>query len=282
MNRIQPGSFLTLHYRLAGPDGVDLVNTFGGKPATLTLGTGQLAPALEQLLLGLEDGAQAGFDVAAGDAFGPRNPELVQRVKRMLLLELGDPDARYEVGDVVQFPTPGGGGRYAGVVREVAADWLLFDFNHPLAGQAVRFEVQVLGVLYKEGFDKNVLSQYPDMRDILAGPVVGPPDDRNRDMNSAFEIIYTSGTTGDPKGVVIKANRMPMFKLLAQLGYNPRLAASGGDPHAYLAAGLALFITDRAALNVQDPKLERLLATTLLHAGFCRRAFARVHFSFGA
>lgn len=69
---------------------------------------------------------------------------------------------------------------------------------------------------------------------------------------------------------------------LAQLGYNPRLAASGGDPHAYLAAGLALFITDRAALNVQDPKLERLLATTLLHAGFCRRAFARVHFSFGA
>ena len=147
MNRIQPGSFLTLHYRLAGPDGVDLVNTFGGKPATLTLGTGQLAPALEQLLLGLEDGAQAGFDVAAGDAFGPRNPELVQRVKRMLLLELGDPDARYEVGDVVQFPTPGGGGRYAGVVREVAADWLLFDFNHPLAGQAVRFEVQLLGVL---------------------------------------------------------------------------------------------------------------------------------------
>ena len=147
MNRIQPGSFLTLHYRLAGPDGVDLVNTFGGKPATLTLGTGQLAPALEQLLLGLEDGAQAGFDVAAGDAFGPRNPELVQRVKRMLLLELGDPDARYEVGDVVQFPTPGGGGRYAGVVREVGPDWLLFDFNHPLAGQAVRFEVQVLGVL---------------------------------------------------------------------------------------------------------------------------------------
>ena len=147
MNRIQPGSFLTLHYRLAGPDGVDLVNTFGGKPATLTLGTGQLAPALEQLLLGLEDGAQAGFDVAAGDAFGPRNPELVQRVKRTLLLELGDPDARYEVGDVVQFPTPGGGGRYAGVVREVAADWLLFDFNHPLAGQPVSFEVRVIGIL---------------------------------------------------------------------------------------------------------------------------------------
>lgn len=95
-------------------------------------------------------------------------------------------------------------------------------FANEYAGEVMKTlaelkDVQVLGVLYKEGFDKNVLSQYPDMRDILAGPVVGPPDDRNRDMNSAFEIIYTSGTTGDPKGVVIKANRMPMFKLLAQL-----------------------------------------------------------------
>ena len=43
------------------------------------------------------------------------------------------------------------------------------------------------------------------------------PDDRNRDLNTPFEVIYTSGTTGDPKGVVIKANRWPMFKLLAEM-----------------------------------------------------------------
>ena len=48
---------------------------------------------------------------------------------------------------MVQFPTPDGQGAYAGVVRELGADWLLFDFNHPLAGQPVRFEVQLLGVL---------------------------------------------------------------------------------------------------------------------------------------
>ncbi len=72
---------------------------------------------------------------------------MLQRVKLSLLHELGDPDADYGVGDVVQFPTPDGQGSYAGVVRERGADWLLFDFNHPLAGQPVRFEVQVLGVL---------------------------------------------------------------------------------------------------------------------------------------
>jgi FKBP-type peptidyl-prolyl cis-trans isomerase SlpA len=147
---IQPGSFLTLHYRLAGPDGADIVNTFNDKPATLSLGTGELAPAIEARLVGLEEGARTRIELAAGEAFGERNPELLQRVKLALLRELGDPDEVYKVGDVVQFPTPDGRGAYAGVVREVGPaeeDWALFDFNHPLAGQPVTFEVQVIGVL---------------------------------------------------------------------------------------------------------------------------------------
>ncbi len=147
MTTIQSGSFLTLHYRLQGPDGADVINTFGGKPSTLSLGTGQLAPAIEQHLVGLSEGAHQTFDLAAGEAFGDRNPELLQRVSVELLHTLGDPKAEYDVGDVVQFPTPGGSGSYAGVVREVGAGWLLFDFNHPLAGQSVRFEAKILGVL---------------------------------------------------------------------------------------------------------------------------------------
>ena len=147
MTIIHPGSFLTLHYRLAGPDGADVINTFAEKPATLSLGTGQLAPAMEARLVGMAEGTRQTFELAAGEAFGERNPELLQRVKLSLLHELGDADAEYGVGDVVQFPTPDGQGAYAGVVREVGPDWLLFDFNHPLAGQPVRFEVQVLGVL---------------------------------------------------------------------------------------------------------------------------------------
>ena len=147
MNTVQPGSFLTLHYRLSGPDGADVVSTFGDKPATLSLGSGQLAPAIEARLLGLHEGAYQQFELPPGAAFGERNPELLQRVTLALLRELGDPDAEYGVGDVVQFPTPDGQGAYAGVVRQAGDGWLLFDFNHPLAGQPVRFEVQLLGVL---------------------------------------------------------------------------------------------------------------------------------------
>ena len=139
-----------LHHAVAAADLVvggrrhlDALNVPVGRRIVL----GPLAPAIEARLIGLAEGARAAFELPAGTAFGERNPELLQRVKLSLLHELGDPDEAYAVGDVVQFPTPDGEGRYAGVVREVGADWLLFDFNHPLAGQPVRFEVQVLGVL---------------------------------------------------------------------------------------------------------------------------------------
>ena len=147
MNSVLAGSFLTLHYRLAGPDGADIINTFTDKAATLSLGTGELAPAMEARLIGLPEGTRATFELAAGEAFGARNPELLQRVKRAMLVEFGDPDEHYRLGDVVQFPTPDGRGAYAGVVREVGGDSLLFDFNHPLAGQPVTFEVHLIGVL---------------------------------------------------------------------------------------------------------------------------------------
>ncbi len=144
---VRPGSFLTLHYRLSGADGSDVVSTFGAQPATLSLGSGELAPAMEARLIGLAEGAHDAFELAPGEAFGERNPELLQRVRLTLLARHGDADATYTVGDVVQFPTPGGQGAYAGVVREVGAESLLIDFNHPLAGRPVRFEVQLIGVL---------------------------------------------------------------------------------------------------------------------------------------
>jgi FKBP-type peptidyl-prolyl cis-trans isomerase SlpA len=144
---VQAGSFLTLHYRLAGPAG-DVINTFADKPATLSLGTGELSPAMEQRLLGLAEGTHTTFELAAGEAFGERNPDMQQWVARKLMDELGDPDEKYNVGDVVQFPTPDGQGSYAGAVMQVREDGaVLFDFNHPLAGQPVTFEVQLIGIL---------------------------------------------------------------------------------------------------------------------------------------
>lgn len=148
MPQIQEGSFLTLHYRMSGPNGQVIINTFEGQPATLSLGAGELSPAIEQRLIGLEEGVHTTIELAPGEAFGERQPEMVQWVARKLLDQLGDPHEKYAVGDVVQFPTPDGLGSYAGSAVEVATDGAVrFDFNHPLAGQSVSFEVKVIGVL---------------------------------------------------------------------------------------------------------------------------------------
>jgi FKBP-type peptidyl-prolyl cis-trans isomerase SlpA len=145
-NTIQPGSFLTLHYRLSGPQG-DIINTFGGPPATLSLGNAELSPAIEARLLGLAEGAHTTLQLAAGEAFGERNPEMLQWVPRQVLAKFGEPDAVYQVGEVLAFSAAENTGNYAGAVCQVADDAVLFDFNHPLAGHAVSMEVQVIGVL---------------------------------------------------------------------------------------------------------------------------------------
>ncbi|OYU42571.1 MAG: peptidylprolyl isomerase, partial [Burkholderiales bacterium PBB4] len=75
-----------------------------------------------------------------------------QWLARKVLTQMGDPLEAYHVGDVVQFPTPDGQGQFAGVVLQLrgeppAEQAVLFDFNHPLAGQPVTFEAHLIGIL---------------------------------------------------------------------------------------------------------------------------------------
>ena len=61
MSQVQEGSFLTLHYRMSDPQGQVIIDTFGGQPATLSLGQGELSPAIEQRL------QTAGTDLVVGE-----------------------------------------------------------------------------------------------------------------------------------------------------------------------------------------------------------------------
>ncbi len=144
--QVSESAYLTLHYRLASTDGTDIVSTFHENPATLQMGTGQLAPFLEACLIGLPDGAHQTFELSPEQAFGLRNPDLIQKVSRATLDENSDSDQQYAVGDLVDFAAPGGG-RFAGVLLDINDNDAVFDFNHPLAGQAVKFEVKIIGIL---------------------------------------------------------------------------------------------------------------------------------------
>lgn len=149
MANVSQNSLLTLHYRLAAPEGRAWVDTFGHRPATLTLGEQQLAPALESCLLGLAEGAQAHFEFPAGVAFGDRDPLRVQRVPLSLLEQHAAGDVHIAVGDTVQFDglSSTSGASAGAVVTAIEGDQVELDFNHPLAGQSVVFDVHVLSVL---------------------------------------------------------------------------------------------------------------------------------------
>jgi FKBP-type peptidyl-prolyl cis-trans isomerase SlpA len=146
ISEVTPGSHITLHYRLSLADRAEVMNTFADKPATLLLGAGQLAPPLENVLLGLKVGHHSTFQLPPGQAFGPRNPELIQRVSLAALRENSMVGEDFSPGDLIEFNAPRGG-RYAGVLKEVGETSTLFDFNHPLAGAALAFEVQIIGIL---------------------------------------------------------------------------------------------------------------------------------------
>jgi FKBP-type peptidyl-prolyl cis-trans isomerase SlpA len=135
-------SHLTLHYRIALADGAEVISTFGANPATLRLGSGQLAANLERCLVGLPEGARRAFRLAPEAAFGAHNPQLLQRIAKKAFPAA----AVLESGKLIEFEAPGGAG-YAGLVLELDETHALIDFNHPLAGQAIRFEVEVIGVL---------------------------------------------------------------------------------------------------------------------------------------
>ena len=146
---VRPDSYLTLHYRIelaSGPAaGSVFADTFSGRPGTLQMGMRQWAPGLEAALVGRAEGERFTFEVAAADAYGDRNPELLQWVERSML-EAESADGDFTAGEIVEFTAPNGG-RYSGVLKELQDDRALFDFNHPLAGIDLRVEVSLLGVL---------------------------------------------------------------------------------------------------------------------------------------
>ncbi len=140
--RVLADSYLTLHYRVSARDGEEYLSTFDMSPATLQMGGGQLAESLEACLLGLPAGQRFVFDLEADAAFGQHNSRLVERIARSAL----PAEMELKENSVLEF-TGQNGTSFAGFLRELTADSAVIDFNHPLAGKAVRFEVEIIGIL---------------------------------------------------------------------------------------------------------------------------------------
>ena len=141
-NCIQHGSRVTLHFAIKLKDGSVADSTkLNHKPAQFCMGDGNLTPAFEACLMGLESGSSHQFELAPEQAFGLPNPDNIHYLERAKF----SADIPAEPGTIVVFNQPDGR-EIPGIVRDVQGDSVTVDFNHPLAGQTVIFEVEILAV----------------------------------------------------------------------------------------------------------------------------------------
>lgn len=139
---VQSNSAVLVHFTLKLDDGSTAESTRNnGKPALFRLGDTSLSEGLEQHLLGLKEGDKTTFSLEPDAAFGVPSPDLIQYFSRREFIDAGEP----EVGAIMLF-TAMDGSEMPGVIREVNGDSITVDFNHPLAGRTVHFDVEVLEI----------------------------------------------------------------------------------------------------------------------------------------
>ncbi len=142
--RITTGTQVALHFSVALENGIEIDNTRANysDPVSLVIGDGNLLPGFEQALLGLRAGDRRTVHLPPEDAFGAWNPDNIQRFDRAQFALTGEVPV---VGTMMEF-TDKGGSTLPGVISKVTDDQVEVDFNHPLAGRNVVFEVEIAKV----------------------------------------------------------------------------------------------------------------------------------------
>ena len=138
--RIGPDREVTLHFALKLDNGDVVDSTFDKKPATFKVGDGNLLPGFEQAIYGLKAGDKRSLSISPEQGFGQGNPQNVQVMPRSQFQ-----DMELSEGLLVIF-NDAANAELPGVVKIFDDNQVTIDFNHPLAGKALSFEVEIIEV----------------------------------------------------------------------------------------------------------------------------------------
>jgi len=141
-NQVEQQSQVIVHITMKLADGSAADSTkVNNKPAKIIMGDASISPAFEQELLGLIAGDSKEFTLSAVNAFGESNPDNIHYMD----ISKFSAEAPAKVGNIITFTQPGG--ELPGMIKDVSGNSVTIDFNHPLAGQAVTFIIDVIEVL---------------------------------------------------------------------------------------------------------------------------------------
>ncbi|MDF3193907.1 MULTISPECIES: FKBP-type peptidyl-prolyl cis-trans isomerase [unclassified Pseudomonas] len=138
--RIGPDREVTLHFALKLDNGDVVDSTFDKKPATFKVGDGNLLPGFEQAIYGLKAGDKRSLSISPEQGFGQGNPQNIQIMPRSQFQ-----DMELSEGLLVIF-NDAANAELPGVVKAFDDSQVTIDFNHPLAGKALSFDVEIIEV----------------------------------------------------------------------------------------------------------------------------------------
>jgi len=136
---IQKNSEVEIDYTLTVNGKVE-DSSKGRKPLKYTHGAGQIIIGLERALEGKNAGDRVSVDIPAKDAYGEINPEAIRRMPKTSIQNI----EQMKVGDVVG--ASAGGHTFRAIISEITDTEVVLDFNHPLAGKELHFDVEIISV----------------------------------------------------------------------------------------------------------------------------------------
>lgn len=136
------GDTVLVHYRGTLADGSEFDSSEGRDPLRFTLGSGEVIQGFEDAVAGLAVGESTTVTIAPEDAYGPRYEDAVQTVRASDFAEGQEPF----VGGMVSIVSPDGQ-HLAAEITSVEDDEVVLDFNHPLAGKELTFELTLVEVV---------------------------------------------------------------------------------------------------------------------------------------
>lgn len=137
---IKEGSVAKVHYTLT-VQGTEVDSSKDGEPLQLQVGLSQLIPGFEKALLGMKTGEKKSFDVSPEDGYGAVDPEAFKEIPRDRIAKGIKPEA-----GMTLYARGNNGENIPIRIAEVKADSVIADFNHPLAGKNLHFDVEIVDV----------------------------------------------------------------------------------------------------------------------------------------
>lgn len=141
MSKAKAGDTVRVHYTGKLEDGTQFDSSAGKDPLEFSLGAGDVLPSFDSAVEGMAVGDSKSIDIAAADAYGRRHEQLIQDVPREQLPD----DMQPQVGMQLQAQGQDGQPIHL-VVTEVKEEAITVDGNHPLAGQDLSFDIELVDI----------------------------------------------------------------------------------------------------------------------------------------